>query len=359
MNDRPLIDLRSDTVTKPSPEMRRAIAEAQVGDDVFGDDPTVNRLQEKVAELLGKEAALYVPSGTMANEAAIRAQTQPGDQIIAHFDSHAYHYEGGAVAAISGCSMYLLQGDRGLFTADDVRAAIRPDDDHFPISKLVVVENTQNRGGGTVWPIERIAAIREVADEFNLKMHLDGARLMNACVASGHSPEEYSQYFDTVSICFSKGLGAPVGSAVASNAETIKRVHRSRKMLGGGMRQVGIIAAGALYALKHNIERLVEDHINAKRLAMAIANMPSLSVDVDSVETNIVYFDVDASLRLPSREPTPAGVAQALCDVLYEQGVWMLALGPHRIRAVTHLDVSDDDIDRATAVMCDVLTAQA
>ncbi len=359
MSDRRLVDLRSDTVTRPSPEMRRAMAEAEVGDDVFGDDPTVNRLQEKVAKLLGKEAAIYVPSGTMANEAAIRAQTQPGDQVIAHFDSHVYHYEGGAAAAISGCSMYLLHGERGLFTADDVREAIRPDDDHFPISKLIVVENTQNRGGGSVWPIEQIAAIRGVADEFNLEMHLDGARLMNACIASGHSPEEYTQYFDTVAICFSKGLGAPIGSAVAGSAETIKRVHRARKMFGGGMRQAGIIAAGALYALEHNIDRLVEDHINAKRLATAIADMPALSVDVDHVETNIVYFDVDRNLRLPSYEPTPSGAAQALCDVLCERGVWMLALGPHRIRAVTHLDVSDDDIERAIAIMREVLGRRA
>lgn len=354
-----MVDLRSDTVSKPSPEMRRAMAEAEVGDDVFADDPTVNRLQEKVAELLGKEAAIYVPSGTMANGAAVRAQTQPGDQVIAHFDSHVYHYEGGAAAAVSGCSMYLLHGDRGLFTADDVRAAIRPDDDHYPISKLVVVENTQNRGGGSVWPIDRIAAIREVADEFDLKMHLDGARLMNACIASGHSPEEYTQYFDTVAICFSKGLGAPVGSAVAGSAETIKRVHRARKMFGGGMRQAGIIAAGALYALEHNIERLVEDHINAKRLAMAIAEIPGLSINVDSVETNIVYFDVDPRFVQPAREPTLDGIAGPLCDVLRKRGVWMLALGPCRIRAVTHLDVSSDDIDHAIAVMREVLGQRA
>jgi len=368
MNDKQMVDLRSDTVTKPSPEMRRAMAEAEVGDDVFGDDPTINLLQEKVAELLGKEAALYVPSGSMANATAIRAQTRPGEEIIAHFDSHAYHYEGGSAAVVSGCSMYLLHGERGLFTADDVRAAIRPDDDHFTISSLVVVENTQNRGGGTVWPLDRIAAIHDVADEHNLKMHLDGARLMNACIASGHSPTDYAQHFDTVAICFSKGLGAPVGSAVAGTAETIKRVHRARKMLGGGMRQAGIIAAGALYALEHNIERLVEDHINAKRLAMAIAEMPGLSADADSVETNIVYFDVDAGLKVPncvdagSKVPNcrayAEGVASVLCDILHEHGVGMLALGPQRIRAVTHLDVSAEDIDRAITIMRDVMDKQ-
>ncbi len=345
MSESKVVDLRSDTVTRPSPGMRQAIAEAEVGDDVFGDDPTVNRLQEKVAELLGKEAAIFVPSGTMANQTAIRAQTQPGDEIISHADSHYYHYEAGAPAALSGCSLRLLPGERGLYCADDVRAAIRPIDSHFPRSALVGVENTHNRGGGTIWPVERIAPIREVADEFGLKMHLDGARLMNACVATGHKPTEYTRYFDTVSICFSKGLGAPVGSAVAGTAETIGRVHRFRKMFGGGMRQAGIIAAGALYALEHNIDRLADDHANAKRLATALAEMPGLSVDPDDVETNIVYFDVDES----------KGTAKALCDALHGQGVWMLPTAPQGVRAVTHLDVSREDIERAVSVLRDLL----
>jgi len=337
MNSRPPVDLRSDTVTRPSPAMRRAMAEAEVGDDVFGDDPTVNRLQEKVAELLGKEAALFVPSGSMANQSSIRAQTQPGDEIIAHADSHVYHYEAGAPAGLSGCSLRLLPSERGLFDAAAVRGALRPTDSHFPQSALIVVENTHNRGGGTIWPIDAVARIRAVADEFHLRMHLDGARLMNACVARGCRPTDYTRYFDTVSICFSKGLGAPVGSAVAADAQTIRRVHRFRKMFGGGMRQAGIIAAGALYAVEHNIPRLAEDHANARRLAEALANMPGVTMDPASVETNIVYFEVHESL----------GSAAEFCNALRARGVWMLPVSPSRVRAVTHLDVSGRDIEEA------------
>lgn len=342
-----IVDLRSDTVTKPSEEMREAMATAEVGDDVFADDPTINRLQEKVAKLLGKEAAIYVPSGSMANQTSIRAHTQPGDEIICHAESHIYHYEAGAPAGLSGCSLRLLPGDRGLFTADDVRAAIRSTDSHFPQSTLILIENTHNRGGGTIWPVAEIARIREVANEYNLKMHLDGARLMNACVATGHKPTEYTQYFDTVSICFSKGLGAPVGSTVASTKDMIRRVHRFRKMFGGGMRQGGIVAAGALYALENNIDRLADDHANAKRLAQAIADMPDVSIDVGSVQTNLVYFEVEAS----------TGTAKTLCATLHEQGVRMLPVGPQRVRAVTHLDVSADDIERAIDTMKKVLAS--
>ena len=345
-----MVDLRSDTVTKPTPGMRRAMAEAEVGDDVFGDDPTINRLQETVAELFGKEAAVYVPSGSMANQVSIRAQTQPGDEIIAHADSHIYHYEGGAPAALSGCSLRLLPGDRGLFDATAVREAIRPLNSHFAQTRLVVVENTHNRGGGSIWPMAEIEAVRQVATEAKLKMHLDGARLMNACVATGHKPSEYAQHFDTVSTCFSKGLGAPVGSAVVGSKETIERVHRFRKMFGGGMRQGGIIAAGALYALEHNVDRLADDHANARRLAEAVAEMPGVSIDLEAVETNIVYFDVHGSGASP---------AQVLCDALHAEGVWMLPVAPRRLRAVTHLDVSREMIDRAIEVMRRVLASHS
>jgi len=339
------IDLRSDTVTRPTEPMRRAMAEAEVGDDVFSDDPTVNRLQEKVAELLGKEAAIYVPSGSMGNQTAIRAQTHHGDEIICHRDSHIYHYEGGAPAALSGCLLRLLPGDRGQYDAADVRMAIRPTDSHFAQSALLVVENTHNRGGGSVWPVDRVRAVCDAGRQAGLRLHLDGARLMNACVAVGCKPTDYTRYFDTVSICFSKGLGAPVGSAVAGTKETIRRVHRFRKMFGGGMRQAGIIAAGALYALEHNIERLAEDHANAKRLATALAEMPGVTIDPNHTETNIVMFDVDSS----------RGTASRLCETLREHGVWMIGIGPQRIRAVTHLDVSADDIERAISVVQEVL----
>ena len=251
MSDTPPIDLRSDTVTKPSLGMREAIVQAEVGDDVLGDDPTVIALQERVATLLGKEAALFVPSGSMANQTAIRALTQPGDEIIAHEDSHIYHYEAAAFAGISGCSLRLLSGEHGIFTPERAAAAIRPPDSHYPRTSLIVVENTHNRGGGTIWPTERIKALRALADERGLRMHLDGARLLNACVATGREPADYAQYFDTVSTCFSKGLGAPVGSAVAGDAATIQHIHRFRKMFGGGHaasrypRRGGDLRAGA------------------------------------------------------------------------------------------------------------------
>jgi len=339
------VDLRSDTVTRPTPAMRRAMAEAEVGDDVFGDDPTVNRLQERVAERLGKEAEIYVASGSMGNQTSIRAQTQPGDEIIAHCDSHIYHYEAGAPAGLSGCSLKLLPGERGLFDADAVRTAVRPTDSHFPQSALVVVENTHNRGGGSIWPVDHVAAVHDVARQHGLKMHLDGARLMNACVATGHKPTDYTRYFDTVSICFSKGLGAPVGSAVAGSKEVIKRVHRFRKMFGGGMRQAGVIAAGALYALEHHVDRLADDHTNAKRLASAVAELPDVILDPATVETNIVIFDLRES----------AGTAKALCDALRADGVLMFPIAPQRIRAVTHLDVSREDIERAIAALSRLL----
>jgi len=343
-----IVDLRSDTVTRPTPAMREAMARAEVGDDVFGDDPTVNRLQERVADLLGKEAAIFMPSGTMANQTAIRAHTEPGDEIIAHPDSHIYNYESGAPFALSGCSIRLVDGPRGMFDAPDVRAAVRPGDPHYPRSRLICIENTHNRGGGSIWPIDRIARIHAVARELGLRMHLDGARLMNACVATGHKPVEYARYFDTVSTCFSKGLGAPVGSAVAGTKELIARVHRFRKMFGGGMRQAGILAAAALYALDHHVERLAEDHANAKRLAMALAEMPGVRIDPSQVVTNILYFDVDPSF----------GTARDLSQRLRAEGVWMNATGPQRIRAVTHLDVDAAAIDRAIGVLRRVLAGR-
>ncbi len=340
MNPRDVVDLRSDTVTRPTAAMRRVMVEAEVGDDVLGDDPTVIALQEKVAALMGKEAAVFVPSGSMANQTAIRAQTQPGDEIIAHVDSHFYQYEGGAPFALSGCSVRLLHGERGMFDGEHVRGAVRPPDAHYAQSRLVVIENTQNRGGGSVWPLARVAAIAKTARELGLSLHLDGARLMNACIASGTAPSEYAKHVDTVAMCFSKGLGAPVGSAVAGPKDVIRRVHRFRKMFGGAMRQAGILAAAAIYALDHHVERLRDDHAHARRLAEGLSEIPGISVDPASVETNIVYFDVDPAL----------GTGKDFADRQRAEGVWMFSTAPQRIRAVTHLDVSADGIDRALKV---------
>lgn len=344
MSERP-IDLRSDTVTRPTPAMLRAMTEADIGDDVLGDDPTVLKLQERVAELLGKEAACFVPSGTMANQAAIRAHTEPGDEIIAHADSHIIHYETGAPAAIAGCMVAPLLGARGQFGADDVQRAIRSDDYHAPRSRLLIVENTHNRGGGSVWDMESVRSVTGVAKAAGLRTHLDGARLWNACVASGHAPSEYAEHFDTVSTCFSKGLGAPVGSAVAGSRELIKRVFRIRKMMGGAMRQSGILAAAALHALDHHRERLAEDHANAQRLAAALVGMPGITLDPASFETNIVYFDIDDSF----------GSAGQVCERLRALGVWMLPTGRQRIRAVTHLDVDARMIARTIELIAGAL----
>jgi len=321
--------------------MRKAIAEAEVDDDVLGDDPTAARLERRVAELFGKEAALFVPSGTMANQIAIRTLTEPGDEIIAHEHSHVYLYEGGAPCALSGCSVRLLPGERGIFDAAAVRGAVRAINNHFPRTRLVVVENTHNFGGGTVWPLDAIADVARAARDLGLRLHLDGARLMNACVASGSSPEQYARYFDTVSMCFSKGLGAPVGSILISTAAWIERADRFRKMFGGAMRQVGILAAAAEYALDHNVQRLAEDHARARRLAEAIAELSWAVIDPATVETNIVYFDVRPE----------AGTAASICTALKARNVWMLPAAPQRVRAVTHLDVSSAGIDAAIAAL--------
>lgn len=335
-----VVDLRSDTVTRPSAAMRQAIASAEVGDDVLGDDPTVIALQERCATLLGKEAALFVPSGSMANQVAIRSVCEPGDELIIDETTHSYNYETGGAAALSGVSMRLIPGPRGIFTAADVESRIRRVDAHSPHSRMVIVENTNNRGGGSVWPLENIAAIREVCRRHDLHLHMDGARLMNACIASGHKPTDFTRLVDSVSMCFSKGLGAPVGSIVAGPRAFIVRCHRFRKMFGGGMRQAGLLAAAALYALDHNVERLAEDHANARCFAEAIAGLRGIRLDPRTVETNIVIFEIDPSL----------GTADEFQQRLRERGVWMFSTAPNKLRAVTHLDVSRAQIDRAIAV---------
>lgn len=328
------VDLRSDTVTLPGPEMREAMAHAAVGDDVFGEDPTMNELQEYCAELFGKEAALYVPSGTMANQTSLNAHTQPGDEIICEYGSHIFNYECGGPALLSGVQLHPLRGERGVLSADQVEAAIRPANVHHPVTRVVALENTHNTAGGVIYPLGTIREISELAGNRGLRMHLDGARLMNAVVKTGISPGEYARSFDSVTMCFSKGLGAPVGSVVAGNADFIARVHRYRKVYGGGMRQAGIIAAGALYALRHNVERLAEDHAHAQLLAQGLAEISGIELDPSLVETNIVMFTV------PSERLT----AQNLSEQLKERGVLMLPVSDSRIRAVTNLMVDEQDI---------------
>lgn len=332
-----IIDLRSDTVTRPTPGMRAAMAAAEVGDDVLGDDPTVIRLQERVAGLMGKEAACFVPTGTMANQTAIRSQTDHGDEIIAHEDSHIFQYETGAPAALSGCMSRAARGPFGLYDVDQVTALYRPESIHAPRTSLMVVENTHNRGGGAVWPLEQVKRVTAKGREYGLRLHLDGARLWNACIATGLKPADYARHFDTVSCCFSKGLGAPAGSAVAGDKQTIARVARFRKMFGGTMRQSGILAAAALYALDNHFERLAEDHENAKKLADGLAQIPGLSLDPTTVATNMVFFDVEPSL----------GTAASLVAKLKAAGVWVLATAPQRIRSVCHLDVPRGLIEEA------------
>lgn len=331
-----MIDLRSDTVTQPTAAMRQAIAQAPVGDDVLGDDPTVNELEATVAALLGKEAAVYMPSGTMTNQVALRVHTEPGDEIILESQAHIYFYEAGGPAALSGVMCKLIQGDRGIFTAADLRAALRPWNEHYPLTKLVCLENTHNRGGGSIFPLAEIEAIAQVCRENDLRLHLDGARFWNACVATGITEADYAAPFDTVSVCFSKGLGAPVGSALVGSRALIQRARRFRKMFGGGMRQAGMIAAGALYALQHHRDRLAADHANAHRLAQGLQQIDGLTVNLDNVQTNLVYFHTPADMP-----------AMVLAEQLAAMDVGVLPTASHTLRAVTNLMVSQADIDTA------------
>ena len=326
------IDLRSDTITQPDDAMREVMAHAVVGDDVLGDDPTVRELEQRTAALLGKEAAVFVPSGTMANQLAIRSLTRPGDAILLDANAHIYCYEAGAPAALAGVQVSLLDGARGQFTAAQLEAALPPRDDHFAPPSLVCIENTHNRGGGSVWPLEQIESVTAAARGHGLSLHLDGARLWNASAASGVSEAEYASHFDTVSVCFSKGLGAPVGSILAGTADVIAKARFYRKQQGGAMRQVGIIAAAARHALEHNRSRLADDHANGRALANGLAKLPGLEVDAAGVETNMVFIG------------TGDRDAGALAKRLEELGVRLLDTGPHTLRAVTNLTVSAEEV---------------
>lgn len=328
-------DFRSDTVTRPDAGMRRAMAAAEVGDDVFGDDPTVQALQERVAGLLGKEAALFVPSGTMANQTALRVLTRPGDQVICEAGCHVYNYEQGGPAALSGLHLTCLPGDRGALTWAQVEAAILPDDDHAARPALVCLENTHNRAGGRIQPQDEVLAIAAGARARGLKLHLDGARLWNAHAATGTPLAELAAPFDTVSVCFSKGLGAPVGSCVAGERDAVRQARRVRKLFGGGMRQVGVLAAACLHALDHNLPRLGDDHARARRLAEGLDN-PRVTLD-HPVETNIVIVRT-------AREG-------ALLAHLSAHGVAAVAFGKGRVRLVTHRDVGDAAVEAALAAL--------
>lgn len=332
-----IIDLRSDTVTRPTPAMRAAIHAAEVGDDVFNDDPSVNRLQERVAALLGKEAALFVPSGTMSNQICVKAHTQPGDELFCEATCHIYNYEAGGPAVLSGVTCRTFEGDYGILDVSQLDGKIRPDDQHLVRTRLVCLENTHNRGGGRVYPLEKIQAISAWAHQNGLIMHLDGARLWNAVVATGIPAAEWAAQFDTVSVCFSKGLGAPIGSALAGPREFVARARKIRKLFGGGMRQAGVAAAGALYAVDNHIDRLADDHRNARVLAQAVADTPGLRLTPPDVETNLVWFEVDREL----------GTAKDVAAALKARNILIHAAGPQMMRACLHLDVSAAQAERA------------
>jgi threonine aldolase len=338
-----MIDLRSDTVTKPSEEMHKVMYNAEVGDDVFKEDPTVNRLEKYAAELLGKEAALFVSSGVMGNQLCLNVLTSPGDEVICEKDAHIFNYESAAPSLLSGIQLYPVIGKYGVITAEQAEEAVRPKSAYYmPRTKVIEVENTHNRAGGAIHPIENITELKKVADKNNLYFHLDGARIWNASVKTGISVSEYASYFDTISCCLSKGLGAPVGSLIAGNKDFISEAYRVRKAWGGGMRQSGILAAAGLYALQNNIERLSEDHEKAQIIANTLVSCSDVNVDLNSVQTNIIIFEV---LTMSVEE------AQKICK---EKGLLVSIGNKKALRAVTHLDVSSEDVSTTVKILKEV-----
>ena len=334
-----IIDFRSDTVTKPSPGMLDAMMKAQVGDDVFGDDPSINELEKMSAELFRMESAVFCPSGTMTNQIAIKCHTQPGDEVICDESAHVYQYEGGGIAFNSSASVKLLTGDRGRITAEQVKASINPDDNHKARTSLVCLENTSNRGGGSCYNFEDIKKIKTVCTENNLAFHLDGARIWNAMVAKDENPKQYGEAFDSISICLSKSLGCPVGSLLLGKKDFIRKARRIRKVFGGGMRQGGFMAAAGIYALQNNIERLKEDHLHATQIADTVAKKEFVKLLLP-VETNIIIFELHDSL------PAPELVAK-----LKEKDILSYAIAPNRVRFVVHLDVTKDMVDKTIEVI--------
>jgi threonine aldolase len=339
-----VIDLRSDTVTLPTPDMRQVIAAAEVGDDVFEDDPTVKRLEQKTAEILGQEKALFVPSGTMANQISLRTLCNPGDEVICERGTHIVNFEVAAAPALSGIMLSPYDGRKGRLDVQLIENAVRPPNIHHPITRVIALENTHNRAGGIVLDLEYIARVKEIARENSLSFYLDGARVWNAAIALGVKPGDIARHFDMVSVCFSKGLGAPIGSAVCGSAELIKKARRIRKMFGGGMRQVGIIASAALYALENNYSRLKEDHVNAKRLADGIKNIDGISIDINDIQTNIVAFE----LKMP--------VEKFIADAR-AKGLLVVPFGKNRVRAVPHLGIDESDISKAIEIITEVVSA--
>lgn len=339
--NRPLLDFRSDTVTRPTPAMRQAMAAAAVGDDVFGDDPTVNRLQDTVAALLGKEAALFVPSGTMSNLVAVLCHCGPGDELLCEAGCHIFNYEQAGYAQIGGVAARPVEGCRGILQPEQLMELVRPGDAHYPRTRLVCLENTHNRGGGSIQPYAAVEQICGWARGREMRSHLDGARLMNAVVATGVPAARWASHFDSVGICFSKGLGAPAGSALAGSREFIALARRKRKVLGGGMRQAGVLAAAALFALEHHVQRLAEDHANARRLAAGLRNMAQVHLAAETFDTNLVFFNIDPAL----------GAAAEFSARLRERGLLMLPTAPQTLRAVTHLDVTAADVDAALEIV--------
>ncbi|TWU27865.1 low-specificity L-threonine aldolase [Bythopirellula polymerisocia] len=337
----PRIDLLSDTLTRPTPEMRAAMSAAEVGDDVFGEDPTVNRLEEHISAMLGKEAALFMPSGTMSNLIGLLVHCGKGDEYICEAGCHIFNNEQAGYAQVGGIAVRPIPGERGLIRVDQLQEMVRPDNDHLPRTRLICLEQTHNRAAGSILPYDSVAEVCTWAKEQDLARHLDGARLFNAVVASGISAADWARHFDTVSVCFSKGLGAPVGSALCGPKDLVKRARRYRKMLGGGMRQIGILAAAVLYALEHHIDRLAEDHAKAQVLADAIRRAPGLTLQCDQVDSNIVIFEVDAEL----------GTAKEYCDSLLERGVRLYPISRQKVRAVTHLDVSMAECEEVAEVL--------
>jgi threonine aldolase len=332
------IDLRSDTVTKPTPAMRQAMMNAEVGDDVFGEDPTVNKLQLKCAEITGKEKAIYVPSGCMANQLAVKSHTRPGDEVICESECHIFNYETAASAIISNVQMMTVKGENGVMQLDEIKKFVRTKEYYFPRTRLICLENTHNRAGGIIQPIEVIKEISDYARSNDIKMHMDGARIFNASIETGISIKEYASYFDSISFCFSKGLGAPVGSILCSSSEFITIAHKWRKIIGGGMRQAGILAAAALYALENNTKRLKEDHQKAKYFAEEISKLKNIKINLDFVHTNIVIF---SNSKYSKSE---------LISKLKEKGVLISAGSFENLRTVFHLDVQMCEVQNAVNI---------